>query len=131
MSKLTVIARVILAVILLAFGLMNLFGVAPQTEYPEAAATFLGGLFVSGYVFPLLNLMMVIVGVLLVVNRFVPLALVLFAPFTVNIILFHVYLDMSSIGPGLVVLILHLYLLFANFESYKPLLKAKVNNTTN
>ena len=131
MNKLTLIARLLLGLILLAFGLMNLLGVAPQNEYPEAAATFLGGLFVAGYVFPLLNLTMVIVGILLIVNRFVPLALVVFAPFTVNIILFHVFLDMSSIGPGLVVLILHLYLLFANIESYKPLLKTKVNNTTN
>lgn len=125
MKKVTLIVRILLGLLLLAFGAMNLLGVAPQAQYPDTASTFLGGLFVSGFVFPMLFITMIIVGILLLINRFVPLALVLFAPFTVNIILFHLFLDMSTIGMGLIVFILHLYLLFANIESYRSLLKAK------
>jgi hypothetical protein len=63
-----------------------------------------------------------LVGVLLLLNRFVPLALALIAPVVVNIIAFHLFLAPSTIGPGLAVLALELYLACAYRNTYRPML---------
>jgi len=77
---------------------------------PEGALAFAGALAQTGYMFTLVKATEVLVGALLLANRFVPLALALIAPVLVNIVLFHAVLAPSGIGAGLVFLALELYL---------------------
>ena len=63
-----------------------------------------------------------IVAVLLLLNLFVPLALAIIAPIIVNIIAFHVFLEPSGIGSGIVVLVLELYLVWMYRRAYRPML---------
>ena len=63
-------------------------------------------------------------GILFLSNKFVPLALILLAPITVNIVLFHGILDPAGLAVPIVVLVLHLFLANVYKESFKPLLKA-------
>ena len=72
--------------------------------------------------FPLIFGTQAIVGVMLLVNRFVPLALALIAPVIVNIIAFHLFLEPSGIAPGAVVLALEVYLAWAYRQAYRPML---------
>jgi len=51
---------------------------------PEGAVAFSGALMKTGYMFPLIMGTQLLVGVLLLLNRFVPLALVLIMPVLVN-----------------------------------------------
>jgi hypothetical protein len=67
-----------------------------------------------------------LVGLLFLANRFVPLALALLAPIIVGIIAFHITLAPSSIGPGIVVLVLELYLAWAYRKAFRPMLAARV-----
>ncbi|MFM2415405.1 MAG: hypothetical protein RL385_128, partial [Pseudomonadota bacterium] len=57
-------------------------------------------------------------------NRFVPLALILLAPVTVNIVLFHAFLAPSGVGLGLVLVVLQLLLAYQHRAAYAPLLRA-------
>jgi hypothetical protein len=50
------------------------------------------------------------------------LILALIAPVVVNIIAFHIFLAPSTIGPGLVVLALEIYLARAYRNTYRPML---------
>ena len=56
-------------------------------------AAFLGSLAQTGYMIPLIALTRLVAGLLLVVNRFVPIALCLLAPFLVNSPRVHTFLD--------------------------------------
>ena len=85
----------------------------------------MGALAQSGYMFPLIFGTELIVGLLLLTNRFVPLALIFLAPLTIHIIAFHLAMDLAGIGPGVVVALLQLYLLFAYLPSFAPLLRFK------
>src|SRR4051812_27145870 len=85
-------ARIVMGIIFLGsgiFGMLMALGVVPmppQNPPPsEAAAAFMGGLFKSGYLFQLIKATEIVVGALLLANRFVPLALLLIAPIVVNI----------------------------------------------
>ena len=121
------IARYLLGLPLLVFGLnafMN-FIPQPETPIPERAAAFAGALVASGYMMPLIGLTLLGVGLLLVVNRFVPLALVLLAPFLVNSLAFHVFLEPAGLVPAGVFAALELYLAWAYRAAYRPLLTAR------
>ena len=63
-----------------------------------------------------------IVGVLLVLNRFVPLALALFAPFIVNSIAFHIFLEHSGLPMAAIFLALEVYLAWTYRNAYRPML---------
>lgn len=63
-----------------------------------------------------------IVGALLLSNRFVPLALALIAPVVVNIVAFHAFLEPSGLPVAIVVLALEVYLAWAFAKAYRPML---------
>ncbi len=118
------VARLLMGFPLVIFGLNAFFNFIPQppTPLPEGAAAFTGALTNSGYMMQLIGTTQLIVGVLLVVNRFVPLALALFAPFVVNSIAFHSFLEHSGLPMAAVFLILEVYLAWAYRAAYRPML---------
>ena len=122
------VARILLGLPLLVFGLNGFLNFIPQPEkpIPEAAAAFAGALVNSGYMMQLIGATLLIVGVLLLVNRFVPLALALFAPFVVNSIAFHVFLERSGLPIVGVFLALELYLAWCYRSAFRSMLAARV-----
>jgi len=108
---------------LIVIGLNGFFNFIPQpsTPLPEGAAAFAGALMKSGYMMPLIGATQLIAGVLLVSNRFVPLALVLFAPFIVNSLAFHLALEHSGLAMSGIFLALELYLAWTYRQAYRPL----------
>jgi putative oxidoreductase len=121
------IARWLMGLPLLVFGLNGFlnFIPPPSTPLPQGAADFAGALFKSGYMMQLIGLTQLIVGAFLITNRFVPLALVLFAPFMVNSIAFHVFLEPSGLPMAAIFLALELYLAWQYRAAYRPLLTAR------
>ena len=87
----------------------------------------MGGYMKSGYMMPLIFGTQTLVGVMLLTNCFVPLALALIAPVIVNIIAFHLFLMPSTIAPGIVVLVLEIYLAWVYRRVYTPMLAFRVN----
>ena len=59
-------------------------------------------------------------------DRFVPLALALLAPIIVGILTYHIYMAPSSIGPGIAVLVMELFLAWAYRNAFRPMLVMRV-----
>jgi hypothetical protein len=123
------IARILLGLPLVVFGLNAFFNFIPQptTPMPEGAAAFAGALMKTGYMMQLIGVTQLVVGVFLVTNRFVPLALALFAPFMVNSIAFHLFLERTGLVMAVVFLALELYLAWKYRPAYRSMLAAKVD----
>lgn len=121
MSKLPMVLRIVLGAILIIFGLNKFFSFMPMPPMEGNAATFMNGLAISGYMFPLLGVIEILVGILLVLKKSVPFALVLLAPLSVNMVLFHAVLAPAGIAPAAVVLILNTYLIYVNWNKFKEL----------
>jgi len=121
------IARVLMGLMFFIFGLNGFlnFIPPPKTPMPEGAGAFAGALMKTGYMFPLIAGTQLLVGVLLLLNRFVPLALVLIMPILVNIIAFHIFLQPAGSGPGAFLLVLELYLAWVYRKAYRPLLSPR------
>ena len=84
----TLVARILLGLLFLVFGLNGFLHFIPMPPPPGLAGQFMGALFVSHYLIFVFSVQ-VIGGALLLANRFVPLALILLGPILVNILLFH------------------------------------------
>jgi uncharacterized membrane protein YphA (DoxX/SURF4 family) len=121
------IARVLMGLCFLVFGLNGFLHFIPEPKkpMPDGAVAFAGALMKSEYMFPMIVGTQLIVGVLLLLNRFVPLALALLAPVIVNIVAFHIFLAPSGLGLALVVLALELYLAWAYRSSYRSMLNPR------
>ena len=118
-------ARIFLGTAFVVFGLNFFFGFLPQPEHSGEAGAFLGALFVTGYMFPLIKITEIVAGVMLLTNRFVPLALLLLAPVLVNIVAFHAFLEPAGLGIGVALTALELGLAYAYRDTFKAVLQAK------
>ena len=123
-QKLPLVARVVLGLIFVVFGLNGFLHFLPQPPMTAAAGAFLGALTATGYLLPLLKATEVVAGALLLSGRFVPLALTLLAPVIVNIAAFHLFLAPGNPVVG-VVLAAELYLAWTHRAAFAPLLAAR------
>ena len=118
-------ARVLLGLIFFVFGLNGFFHFIPIPPPEGAAVEFMGGLAAVGYFFPLLKITEIVVGIALLANRFVPLALVVLAPITVNIVAFQ-SLAPETLPMGLLIVALQGGLAWHHRAAFRPLLTPKL-----
>ena len=118
-SKVTMVLRIILALVLLVFGLNKFLHFIPMDAPPEGS--FMHALGETGYMFPLIAISEIIPGFLLLINKWKGFALAWLVPISVNIIIFHLKFDPSTIGPAALVAILNIALIYANWDKFKSL----------
>ena len=122
MNSIAMIARYLLGLAMLVFGANKFLNFMPAPELPEAAGAFMGALAGSGYIFPTLGVVYILAGLLLVLNKAVPLALVMLVPVSFNIVAFHLAYAPEGILFAAVVAILNLFLIYSNWDRLKSLL---------
>lgn len=126
MAKAALVIRLLLGLAFLVFGLNGfLHFFSPPPPEANAAGTFLTGLMASGYIMPLMSAIEVVAAVMLLSGRYVPLALTLLAPILVNIVAFHIFLDLKGIGLGALLLVFDVFLAWAYRNAFKPMLAAR------
>jgi putative oxidoreductase len=104
MKILNNISRFLLGLIFLVFGLNGFLNFIPMPPPSGVAGQFLGAMFVSKYLLVVSGLQ-VIGGGLVLINRYVPLALTILGPIIVNILLFHSLMSPAGIGLAIFVTI--------------------------
>ena len=107
----SLIARYLAGVIFLVMGLNGFLHFIPFPPPTGVAGQFMGALYVSHYLWVIFAFQ-VIAGALLLVNRYVALAVAILAPVLVNIITFHVLMAPAGLPLALFVALLWI-LLFA------------------
>lgn len=124
-SRIATILRIVFGLIYAMSAAVFFLQLAPPPEMPPPAMSLFGALAATGYFLPFLKATEFIGGLALIANRFVALALVLLAPITVNIVLFHLFLDPSGLALTLVLTVLHLAIAWFYRESFSPILRAR------
>lgn len=118
------IARIVLGLIFAVFGVNYFVPFMPQPEMNAEAGAFIGALAASGYIFPVMKLIDIVCGILLLIGRFVPLALTLLAPIIINILLFHIFLETSGLVMAVVIVVLECFLAWAYCDAFRGVLAA-------
>ena len=109
---------------LVVFGLNGFLHFIPMSPPEGEAGAFMGGLAASGYFFPLLKATEILVGIALLTRRFVPLALTVLAPITINILAFHLFLAPAGLPMALFFVAANLGLAIHHREAYQALFVA-------
>lgn len=117
------VPRVLLGLLFLMSGVVGLFHLAPPPEHHGIAATFAGALEVT-YLMTLVKLVEVTVAVLLLTNRFVPLALTLLAPISVNILGFHTLIEPGQPVVAVLIIALQAWLVWKHRAAFAPMFRA-------
>ncbi len=125
MKAAALVARLLLGLVFTVFGLNGFVHFIPNMQMPDRAMAFLAAMGATGYMLPLLFATQVVGGALLLVGRFVPLALALLAPVIVNIALFHAFLAPGGIPVAIVVVLLELFLAWTHRDAFAPMLHAR------
>ena len=87
----------------------------------RTAGDFLNSLGATGYIFPIVGILEVFIGVLLLLKKWVAFALILLAPISINILLFHLFLDIPGVAMSIGVAVFNGILIYKLWSQYRPL----------
>ena len=119
-QKIQLVVRILLGLLFLFGGVAFFFTTPPPLT--GDMATYFAGLAASKYFFYLLKFSEIFCGACLVSGFFVPLALVILAPISLNIFFVHAFLDPSGLPTAIGIGIAIIYLAFFS-PSYSPVIK--------
>jgi putative oxidoreductase len=120
-----VIARFLLGLVFLVFGLNGFLHFIPSPPPSGIAGQFAGALFASNYLV-VVFLLQIVSAILLLLNRYVPLALTLLAPIIVNILLFHILMAPSGLPLAIVVTVLWIVVFLSVRSAFAGLVQQRV-----
>lgn len=124
MKTTTTVARILLGLTFVVFGLNGLFQFIKLAPPSGLALQFMSALVISHESVVIMGLQ-VLGGALLLSNRFVPLALFVLAPIVLNILFFHFFMDPGGIPRALVVFVLWVLAALGFPEMFLALFRAK------
>ncbi len=111
----SLIARLLMGLIFFVFGLNGFLNFIPAPPPTGLAGQFAGILFTS-HLYVVIFAVQTIGGLLLLVNRFVPLALIILGPVIVNIFFFHLFMAPTGLPLAIVVVALWVIVAMRNKE---------------
>ena len=125
MKIVATIARYLLGLAFAFFGANGVFQFLPTD--PKQMPAGLAGEFIhalnGSHYMQAVAALMVVSGLLLLINRFVPLALTILGPVLFNILLFHILFAPPSIGLGLICTVLWAIVTVRVWPAFSALLK--------
>jgi hypothetical protein len=129
MRTASVIARYLTGVIFLVMGLNGFLNFIPLPPPVGIAGQFIGALYVSHYVWVIFAFQF-IAAVLLLVNRYVPLAVAVLAPVIVNILSFHALMAPSGLPLALLVAVLWAVIFVDVRPAFAGLFQSRVDRSS-
>src|ERR1700689_2296640 len=129
MRTVSAIARYLAGVIFLVFGLNGFLNFIPLPPPGGLAGQFMSALYATHYLWVIFAFQLV-AGVLLLVNRYVPLAVAVLAPVIVNILSFHVLMAPSGLPLALFVAVLWAVIFVDVRPAFAALFQARVHALT-
>jgi len=114
-------SRIILGLFLITYALNQFFHFLPTSygQMPEDSRHFIDAIAIY---LPYLYLFEILIGLLLIINKWTPFLIIVLFPLTISFLIFNLTNnDVSKFWPAIVVAFLNAVLLFGNFKKYKPL----------
>ena len=124
MKSLILISRILLGLMFTVFGLNGFLHFIKLPPHTGLAGQFMDALVASKYLLAVFALEAV-AGVLLLVNRFIPLALAVLAPVLVNVALYHFLIAPHGVGAAVVSIALWAVLAFRERAAWAALWSPK------
>lgn len=122
-NKILIGIQVLAGLMLIVFGLNKFLHFIPMGEPPAGMGEYLGALFKTGFIFPVIAVIEIAAGVAFVSNKFAPLMVIILMPVIVNAFLAHLFLDPAGIGAAAFILTAMIIIIVRNFGRYREIFK--------
>ena len=126
-EKVIIVIRFLLGLMMVNSGLNKFFHYIPMSEMSQSAMDLMGAFGATEYMFPLIAFTEIVAGVLLLTKRYTAIGAVLMMPITVNIFLFHAFLDTAGMGMGIVLLLINIAILVSEKKRLYPMCDCAAN----
>jgi len=118
----TLIARILLGLVFVVFGSNFFLHFIPQPPPPPGlAGDYVKVFAASGYMY-VVGVLQLLSGLLLLIGRFVPLALTVLAAMIFNILVFHILMAPEGLPIAIVVALLDLFLIWSYRDRFAGIL---------
>lgn len=120
-----IVVRLLMGALFAWASLAYFFELGPRPELSGTLKTVMDGFEASGYLLQTIKGTELLCAIALLSGRFVPLSLVVLAPISINILLFHAFVAPEGLPTAIVVVVAHLFLAWATRRYYAALLSPK------
>nr|WP_298791513.1 DoxX family membrane protein [uncultured Allomuricauda sp.] len=122
-SKVSMVARILLGLFVLTFGLNKFFGFIPFGEMPEAATNYFVGVGPT-HLLDIVGVIEILAGLAFILNKYGALMALILMSVSVNAVLFHATLAPEGIMGALILIVLNIVVLMGYKDRYKEILRA-------
>jgi putative oxidoreductase len=119
------VVRYLLGLMFFIFGLNGYLNFMPMPPMEGNMLTYMTGLMASGYFLPLLKFLEVLIGALLLSGFYVPLALAILGPISLNIFMIHASIAPEGLPMAIFVLGGNIFLAWVYRENFKGIFARK------
>ncbi|MDP3269557.1 MAG: hypothetical protein Q8M40_11015 [Legionella sp.] len=126
-SKTYHVVRICIGTLFLIYGINDLFhlNLLPKSATSNDGQSLLTAISTTGYLFTLMKIVEITMGILFLSNRAIPLiVLCLLVPFVINYLLFSLFLNPWGLPMAFLAFLGTLYFIICFRDRYKPLLKS-------
>ena len=123
MKSATWIIRILLGAFMVFASITYFFNLIEPEAPTGNLLTFMTGIIASKYLLPLAKAIELIVGISLLIGKLMKVTLLALLPISINIFLIHTVTQVSEVPVAIFVLGANLFLIYAHWDSYKPLFR--------
>ena len=124
MKAALMIARILVGLVFVVFGLNGFLGFIETPAMSGSAAEFMGAMASSNYL-SVVKVLEIVGGLMLLVGFRVPLGITILTPIILNIFLFHIFLaPISQAGMSIVLFLLNIFLIYGHWNVFGKVAEA-------
>lgn len=124
MKNVKLVVRILLGIGMVIFGLNKFLEFMPMPETTPEMGAWMGAMVATGFVMKLVAIIEIATGVMFLINKYVPLSLIVLLPVMVIAFLSHLLLDPAGVAGSAMFLLFIILLMVWNKDSYKAVLTA-------
>lgn len=123
-NKIFLGVQILTGLLLFIFGLNGFLQFIPMPPPPAAMGEYMGALFATGYIFPIVAAIQIVASFAYIINKFSALMTIIVMPVMINAFLAHFFLDINGIGGSALIILGMIVVIVKNKDRYKEIFKS-------
>jgi len=124
-NKILTALCILFGLMMINSGLNKFFNYMPMPEMSEEMMQIMGGFMTIKWIFPLVAIIEIIGGTLIAIPKTRALGALVILPVMVGIFVHHLIHDLTGIGIALILFVINIWAIVANWNKYEPIIKGK------
>ncbi len=124
-NKILTALCILFGLMMINSGLNKFFNYMPMPEMSEEMMQIMGGFMTIKWIFPLVAIIEIIGGTLIAIPKTRALGALVILPVMVGIFVHHLIHDLSGIGIALILFLINIWAIVANWNKYEPIIKGE------